>query len=313
MPSRLIESSAILGLLLLIMVQKQFSFSDPLLLTVGAFIAAAYKIIPGIVKLINISGQMKAYEFLFEKEEKWKAETLLSAASSIHSVEIRNLDFAFNANTVLQEINLQAGKGCFLGIQGRSGIGKTTLFNLILGFYAPDGGNILVNGIPRSPAQLKAFWPSIAYVKQHNFLIHDTIEKNICFEEEVSDPERLEKAIVISGLNELTAGFPEGIKKIIYENGRDISGGQQQRIGIARALYKNADLVLLDEPFSELDEASEYRLLEYFRELAETGRIIIMISHNSRALEYCHKIISLDEEGTENTGNTYAGISGIGG
>ena len=105
----------------------------------------------------------------------------------------------------------------------------------------------------------------------------------------------------------------QGIQKIIYENGKDISGGQQQRIGIARAIYKNADLILLDEPFSELDETSEYRLLEYFRELAETGKIIIMISHNSRALDYCHKIISLDENGTKDTGNTYTGVSGIGG
>ena len=250
---------------------------------------------------------------MFDKEIKETAENHLFPAGSIHSVELRNVNFSFKENIVLQDIRLHAEKGCFLGICGRSGIGKTTLFNLMLGFYSPERGNILVNGIPRSPAQLKAFWPSLAYVKQQNFLIHDTIAKNICFEEEISDPERLEQALMISGLKELISGYPEGIQKIIYENGRDISGGQQQRIGIARALYKNADLVLLDEPFSELDEDSEFRLLEYFRELAETGRIIIMISHNTRALHYCHKIISLDEEEAKNTGNTYAGISGIGG
>ena len=81
------------------------------------------------------------------------------------------------------------------------------------------------------------------------------------------------------------------------ENGKNISGGQQQRIAIARALYKNADLVLLDEPFNELDEESEISLLEHFQDLAQKGKLIILITHNKKSLSYCNKIISLDEQG----------------
>ena len=79
------------------------------------------------------------------------------------------------------------------------------------------------------------------------------------------------------------------------ENGKNISGGQQQRIAIARALYKNADLILLDEPFNELDEDSERLLLEHFRELAQQGKLIVLITHNKKSLSYCSQIISLHE------------------
>jgi ABC-type transport system involved in cytochrome bd biosynthesis fused ATPase/permease subunit len=87
----------------------------------------------------------------------------------------------------------------------------------------------------------------------------------------------------------------DGAEKMITENGRNISGGQQQRIALARALYKDAKLILMDEPFNELDEASEFLLLEHFRELAQNGKIVMMITHNKRALSYCNKVFSLDE------------------
>ena len=84
--------------------------------------------------------------------------------------------------------------------------------------------------------------------------------------------------------------------KVITENGKNISGGQQQRITIARALYKNADLILLDEPFNELDEASVVSLLVHFRELADSGKIVILVTHDKLSLSYCNKIISLGEK-----------------
>src|SRR5688572_11067981 len=111
------------------------------------------------------------------------------------------------------------------------------------------------------------------------------------------DKERLESALKISGLCDFINQFPDGLDKMIMENGKNISGGQQQRIAIARALYKNADLLLLDEPFNELDEASEISLLEHFQELAQQGKLIILITHNRKSLSYCTKIISLDEQG----------------
>jgi ABC-type bacteriocin/lantibiotic exporter with double-glycine peptidase domain len=89
--------------------------------------------------------------------------------------------------------------------------------------------------------------------------------------------------------------FTDGLDKIITENGKNISGGQQQRIALARAVYKNAELILLDEPFNELDEDSSTLLLEHFRELSKKGKTVIMITHDKQSLSYCNKIVSLDE------------------
>lgn len=135
----------------------------------------------------------------------------------------------------------------------------------------------------------------MAYVRQQGFFIHDTVLRNITLEEEQYDRENLEYALQISGLKNVLAGFPERIEKVITENGKNISGGQQQRIAIARALYKNTPFILLDEPFNELDEEATQTLLQHFKELAAAGRSVLMITHDKKSLVYCNKIISLDE------------------
>ena len=116
-------------------------------------------------------------------------------------------------------------------------------------------------------------------------------------EEDDYHKENLQCAIKVSGLNEFITKFPEGLDKIITENGKNISGGQQQRIALARAVYKNAGLILLDEPFNELDDTSVISMLQHFKELAGKGKIIIMITHDKQSLSYCNKTISLDEQG----------------
>jgi ABC-type bacteriocin/lantibiotic exporter with double-glycine peptidase domain len=134
------------------------------------------------------------------------------------------------------------------------------------------------------------FWPVISYVKQQPFLIHDSILKNIVLDETNYNEKRLAEVIEISGLKSI----PGGISKTVAENGKDLSGGQRQRIAIARALYKNADLFILDEPFNELDELSETRLLQHFKDLSRKGKMVILITHNKNSLAFCDRIISLN-------------------
>ena len=105
---------------------------------------------------------------------------------------------------------------------------------------------------------------------------------------------KLKIALDISGLDTLIDQSPEGLGQMIMENGKNISGGQQQRITLARAFYKNADLVLLDEPFNELDEESEMKILDHLRTLTSQGKMIILVTHNRKCLSYCNKILSLD-------------------
>lgn len=300
MPGRIIEIFAVLGLFILIVIAKWTGNTDSsMLITVGAFMAAAYKIIPGIVKIINVSGQMRAYEFsLNELEQHAKAgERSYSQkpAEGISSVELRNIHFQYEARPVLQQFSARISPGDFIGITGESGKGKTTIMNLLLGFLQPAAGDILINDQPVNSRDIKGYWPFMAYVRQQGFFIHDTVLRNITLEEEQYNKENLEYALQISGLNTAVANFPEGIEKVITENGKNISGGQQQRIAIARALYKNAPIILLDEPFNELDEEATQALLQHFKELAASGRSVLMITHDKKSLSYCNKIISLDE------------------
>lgn len=301
MPGRIIEIFAVLGLFILIVIAKWAGNADSsMLITIGAFMAAAYKIIPGIVKIINLSGQMKAYEFSADEPEQNKQaekKSSQAAAAGIESVELRNIYFRYESAPVLHNFSATFHRGDFVGITGESGRGKTTLFNLLLGFLTPAEGEILINGSRIRSSEIATYWPFISYVRQQGFFIHDSILKNITLEEEQYNKERLEHAVTVSGLKKVLANFPEGVNKMITEGGKNISGGQQQRIASARALYKEAPLILLDEPFNELDEEATHLLLQHFKELAAAGRLVLIITHDKKSLSYCNKIISLDEQG----------------
>lgn len=301
MPARIIEVFAILGLFVLIAIAKCSGDNDTAsLLTIGAFMAAAYKIIPGMVKITNTSGQMKAYEFsandMRRNEEAIAVNNKRSPVVSIQSLRLKNLSFNYGKQQVFKNFNLNMQQGDFIGLSGASGKGKTTILNLLMGFLEPEKGEVIINDIALKKENIKVYWPSVAYVRQQAFFIHDTLLRNITLEEDNHDIKRLNCAIKTSGLDIFKDQFSEGMQKVITENGKNISGGQQQRITIARALYKNADLILLDEPFNELDECSETLLLEHFKRLAQQGRLIILITHNKKSLSYCTKIISLDEQ-----------------
>lgn len=301
MPTRVIELFAVMGLFILIAIAKWMNFNDSsFLITIGAFIAAAYKIIPGLVKIITVSGQMRAYEFYLEdlvNPERSEQTGAQRANEIIESVKLSNINFSYKENIpVLSKFDLHVQKGDFVAITGNSGRGKTTLFNILLGFLDPGNGEILVNNEKMNGRKLKNIWPSIAYVRQQPFLIHDSILKNITLEENGHDKKRLNDAIEAAGLKEFIKSEPQGIEKLITENGKNISGGQQQRIALARALYKDASLYLLDEPFSELDDDSVTKGLEQLKKLSQQGKTIIMITHDKKSLSWCNKIVSMDEQ-----------------
>jgi ABC-type bacteriocin/lantibiotic exporter with double-glycine peptidase domain len=299
LPPRIIEIFAIMGLFILISLAGLSGYADSdLLVTIGAFLAAAYKIIPGAVKIINTNGQMKAYEHsladLMEPPHAAAEITENPVTAEIHSIEFCNVHFSYPARPVLKNFNLRVQKGEIAGITGPSGKGKTTVLNLLLGFIAPQAGEILINDKSASPDELKQLWPFMAYVRQQTFFIYDTIERNITLEEKTQNKERLAAAIEAAGMNNWLHTLPYGLNTLLTENGKNISGGQQQRISIARALYKNADLILLDEPFNELDEASAHTLAKYFQQLCAAGKIIILITHDASILSHCHKIYTPD-------------------
>jgi len=299
LPARVIEIFAILGLLGLIAIAYNSSTtSQSTLITIGAFVAAAYKIIPGMVRIINLSGQMKAYEFspgeLVKPKELINDQTPIQSLP-VESIKFTNLHFNFGNASIVKNIDLLLVPGDMVGITGASGKGKTTLFNLMLGFLHPSSGEVRINDEIILNGNGRKYWSSIAYVRQQSFLLHDSLLKNITLQDDGYDGERLRLAINFAGLQTIIREWPEGLNTLITENGKNISGGQQQRIAIARAVYKQAPVLLLDEPFNELDEPSVTTMLGHLKDLAAKGKIVVLIAHEQRVLSACNKIISLHE------------------
>jgi ABC-type bacteriocin/lantibiotic exporter with double-glycine peptidase domain len=296
LPPRLIEVFAVFGLLVLVLLNSFLAGGQTLpFIMIGVFMAAAYKIIPGIVKILNSLSQVKTYSYVIEGlRDLEHRHSLKCIHSNIHSVDLENISFAYNGKMILDDLNLQIKKGDFICINGYSASGKTTLVNLLLGFLKPLGGNIFINHTSREETSMH-YWPVISYVKQQSFLIHDTVARNICLEEGGYDRERLELVCQITGVDSLIEHYADGLDAVISEEGRNISGGQRQRIILARALYKEFDMLLLDEPFNELDSESEIRLLEYFQKIAAEGKTVILVTHSPLALDFCNKKFAMDE------------------
>jgi ABC-type multidrug transport system fused ATPase/permease subunit len=299
-PSRLVEIFAIVGLGLII-ARSYFSGNTAggTVLTIGVFMAAAYKIIPGIVKIMNAVGQMNTYAFTIDQlgREAGMDEMKEAAVNvpPISRISCRRLLFSYNGRRVLNKQDLEIGAGELIGICGPSGRGKSTILNLLLGFLTPDSGDIYINGVATDATMRRAYWRRIAYVKQQPFLLHDTVLYNVTLDGGGYDRDRLHKAACVTGLLKLVESFPESWDKVIAENGKNISGGQRQRIAFTRALYKDADLLILDEPFSELDEVSEREMMDLCLELTRRGKTILLITHNKENLPFCHKTVVLDE------------------
>jgi ABC-type multidrug transport system fused ATPase/permease subunit len=170
------------------------------------------------------------------------------------------------------------------------------MLNLLLGFLTPDSGEIFINGVSTDAEARRAYWGRTAYVKQQPFLLHDTILYNVLLGDVRGyDRDKLHKVAQMSGLLPLIDSFAEGWDTVIAENGKNISGGQRQRIAFARALYKDADLLILDEPFSELDESSEMEMMDLCLDLTRQRKTILLITHNRKNLSFCHKTVVLDE------------------
>lgn len=299
-PSRLTEISAVFGLLALISISIVAGHGQGAgFVTLGAFLAAAYKIIPGIARILNLNGQMRAYAYTLDdliKARRPVPEKPPPPAEKITAISLRGISFRYDQRYILEQFNLDIGTGCFLGIEGHSGRGKTTLLHLLLGFLPPEEGEILYNGKGLDAAARANYWRNIAYVKQQPLILQDTLLTNIILEEGRGEEARLEHVLAVSGLDKVAAKLPGGVDAPIAEHGRNISGGQRQRIAIARALYKKADVYILDEPFSELDEPSEERLLAHFRQLSSEGKIVILITHHTKSLSWCTRRISLHDE-----------------
>jgi ABC-type multidrug transport system fused ATPase/permease subunit len=299
LPARLAEVFAVFGLLVLMAISSWWGNGQyaTQIVTLGAFIAAAYKIIPGIARILNATGQIRTYSFtindLIHRNKPIEKHATQHSLPPISSITFQQVNFTYDHHTILNNFSCQLQQGDLIGIDGHSGKGKTTLLNILLGFMSPQAGQILINQQPVNSLQRKQYWPQIAYVKQQPFFIYDSMLANITLNGRQYQEQRLHKALDVSGISEWLPRLPDGIDTLLTENGKNISGGQRQRIALARALYKEANVLILDEPFSELDEKAEEKLLFHLQQLAVAGKIVILITHNKKSMHACNKIITL--------------------
>ncbi|MBR4046340.1 MAG: ABC transporter ATP-binding protein [Alistipes sp.] len=216
-----------------------------------------------------------------------------------HSIELRNIGFGFDDATtpLLNDLSLTIGKGERVGIKGASGAGKTTLFNLILGLYRPTAGAIYIDGEVLCEDNIRKWQNSIGYVSQSVFITDGSLVENIAFGIEANDVDynRINEVIGLSDLKAFVSSLPNGVHTHIGEQGSKISGGQRQRIGIARALYKNPDILLFDEATSSLDDHTEENINNAISKISESNHslTIVVIAHRESSLEYCDRIITL--------------------
>ena len=179
-------------------------------------------------------------------------------------MELKNLNFKHigNEKNTLENINIKIKKGKIIGITGPSGSGKSTLVDLIMGLIEPTSGSIYINEKPLS--QIRENWLHlVGYIPQDVHLNDDTLKNNITFlSKGLLDDQKLSEVIKVSGLESLIASKKNILDENVGEKGIKLSGGEKQRIGIARTLYKNSKILILDEPTSSLDEDNEAKILE---------------------------------------------------
>jgi len=294
--SRLVEVFAILGFFILIAINKLSAGTPSVsLITIGVFMAASYKIIPGIVKILNSTSQIKTYQFtITDLQPAEKPITIVDEIVPLTSMQFEQVKFRYNDRKILNNINFEIRAGDFVGLSAASGKGKTTIIHLMLGLLKHHKGNILFNEEKTNWIKRQGFLSRVSYVKQQSFIINDTVLENITLTDGYYDAEKIDEVLAFCGLENLIDQYPDGINEFIKENGKNISGGQRQRLMLARALYHDFDLLILDEAFSEMDEKSEQVILSKLKQLAKQGKMIILITHNNASLNFCDKVISFD-------------------
>ena len=212
-------------------------------------------------------------------------------------IRFDNVSFQYSSNDpwVLDGINLTIPKGARIGIIGSTGSGKSTALDLLMGLLEPTQGQILVDGQPVSLDHRRAWQRTVAHVPQSIFLADTTIAENIAFgiPPDQIDLERVRKAAEQARIAEFIESRPEAYSAIVGERGVRLSGGQRQRIGIARALYKQASVLIFDEATSALDNETEQAVMQAIEELSENLTILI-IAHRLTTLKSCSAIVKLD-------------------
>ena len=313
-PRLLLEFASVFSLATIVMIFINFNLEiNDIIVILGLFALAAARILPSLSRIYNAYQRIKfgnaatllvSSELIKSKNQKinhdfnkFKPDTENQSLFS-KKIKVENLSFSYqkNSNSIFNNINLEIEKGQSIGIRGSSGSGKSTLADILLGLLNPTEGKILVDN-KNIRDNLISWQTNASYVPQSIFLTDDKLSRNIALgiEDDKINKQKLKDAIIAVELDKFINTLPHGIDTIVGERGSRLSGGQIQRIGLARGLYNNPELLILDETTNSLDKETEQKILETIYKLKK-NKTLIFISHDEKVLKNCDIVYHLKDK-----------------
>ena len=277
----------------------------------GLFGASAFRLLPAVNRSILSAQTINLNRPLVDSVAADLGLSISTASmNNLHShlassISVQDLSFSYEmtATQALTEVSIDISRGEAVGLVGPSGSGKSTLVDILLGLLEPTSGRVLIDGSDIHD-NLRGWQDQIGYVPQSIFLTDDTLRRNVAFglPKDQIDDNALTSAIRSAQLEDFVASLPEGLDTIVGERGVRLSGGQRQRIGIARALYNNPDVLVLDEATSSLDTETEHGVMQAVQAL-QGKKTVIIVAHRLSTVEYCDRLYRLEnarivDEGT---------------
>ncbi len=297
----------VLGLGLLVLFGFAFFFrenAEKILALLSVFAIASYRMLPAVNRIMGSALAIKNVSYLIS-ELKPLANYSLKDYQSVPplslntEIKFENIGFKYpdNPSEVLKDVSFFIKKGETIGFIGSSGSGKTTLLHIFLRFLPETKGAIFIDGKRLDSDNKASFQKAIGYVQQNVYIRNGSLRENIAFGLDASeiDEAKLKRAVQDAMLEEMVSQHPEGMDMMLGENGVKLSGGQKQRVGIARALYKDAQILLFDEATSALDPETEKAIVTTINHLAKMEKTIVIVAHRVTTLEMCDRIYSLEE------------------
>ena len=253
-----------------------------------------------VIALSNLSSNLlqtlasgeRVLSLLAEEPELKDVESAVDL-KEVSRIDVENVNFAYGEEQILSDVSLSVKKGEILGIHGRSGSGKSTLLKLLMRFYDPKSGSIKINGEILPNINTRSLRDNMAYITQQTYIFNETIEENIRLARRDATLEEIMEAAKKASIHDFILSLPEGYQTKMTELGGNLSDGEKQRIGIARAFLHNAPIILLDEPTSNLDSLNEAMILKSLLNV-KAEKLIILVSHRQSTMAICDQVIGIE-------------------
>ena len=253
-----------------------------------------------VIALSNLSSNLlqtlasgeRVLSLLAEEPELKDVESAVDL-KDVSRIDVENVSFAYGEEQILSDVSLSVKKGEILGIHGRSGSGKSTLLKLLMRFYDPKSGSIKINGESLPNINTRSLRDNMAYITQQTYIFNETIEENIRLARRDATLDEIMEAAKKASIHDFILSLPEGYQTKMTELGGNLSDGEKQRIGIARAFLHNAPIILLDEPTSNLDSLNEAMILKSLLNV-KAEKLIILVSHRQSTMAICDQVIGIE-------------------